>query len=133
MASELRPHLKESRPDEPDVTEMLRSTARLLCCLTGIVVLVLGVYCGWQVFKHIEAVVTDGEPLEFAVDSIAKLIDAESMVIDNQEQGVKAKYGRSLAVVILWSFYVLWIALALGFLKSGGSLIATAFSNGRKK
>ena len=133
MASELRQHSKESRPDEPDVTQMLRSTARLLCCLAGIVVLVLGIYCGWQVFKHKEAVVTDGKPLESAVDSIAKLIDAESMVIDNQEQGVKANYGCSLAVVILWLFYLLWIALALGFLKSGGTLIATAFSNGRKK
>lgn len=129
MASDIR----QDPRDEPNLTGMLPSAARLLCCLTGIVVLVLGLYCGWQVFKHIEAVVTDGKPLESAVDSIATLIDAESMVIDNEAQGVKADFGRSVAVGILWLFYLLWIALALGFLKSGGALIATAFSKGRAK
>ncbi len=133
MANEMRSHLKESQPDEADAAEMLHSLARLLCCLTGTFVLLLGVYCGWQVFRHIETVVTDGKPLESAVDSIATLIDAESMVIDNQQQGVKANYGRSLAVVILWLFYLLWIAVALGFLNTGGGLIARALSIGRKK
>jgi hypothetical protein len=112
---------------------MLRSSGRLLCCLAGMFVLGLGVYTGWQVFKHIEAVVTDGKPLESAVDSVAKLIDAESMVIDNPQQGVKANYGRSVAVVILWLFYLLWISLVFGFLKAGGALMALAFSSGRKK
>ena len=132
MANEMRSHLKDSELSQPDVTEMFRSIANLLCFVGGTVVLVLGLYCSWQVFKQIEAVVTDGKPLESAVDSIAILIDAESMVIDNQEQGVKARYGRSLAVVILWLFYLLWISLALGFLRSGGTLLATAFSKGRK-
>jgi hypothetical protein len=132
MASDMRPQLKELRPDESDPSEVLRSFARLLCLLTGAVVLVFGVYCTWQVFQHLQAVVTDGKPLESAVDSIAALIDAESMVIDNQAQGVKANYGRSLAVVILWLFYSLWIALALGLLKAGGGLVACSFAIGRR-
>ena len=133
MVNESRPPTAGPQPYEPESAGMLRGIARFLCCMAGIVVLCLGIYCGWQVFEHVEAVVTDGKPLKSAVDSIANLIDADSMVIDNPEQGVKANYGRSLAVVILWLFYLLWIALSLGFLKAGGTLIAASFSDGRRK
>ncbi len=129
MANETRPSADQSQPFEFDLGPTLQGLVRLLCLATGIVVLGIGIYCGWRVFEHVEAVVTEGKPLAAAVDRISQAIEAEKIAIRDPEKGIQMELGRSVAVGLLWMFYIVWAWVAMGFIKAGGSLISSAVSD----
>lgn len=128
MSNEMRSLANEPPALEFDFSATTRTVARLLCLLAGLSVAGLGVYCGWQLFDHVKSVINDGKPLESAVDAVAKVIHAEDMKIENANNGVQVGIGRTIAVGLVWMFYLPAMWISLGFIKAGASLISASIA-----
>jgi len=133
MANETHASNRESESFDLGFSSTLGSLIRLVSLLTGIAVIGVGMYCGWHVFKQVESIVTEGKPLETAVDRVADVIEAKNITIIDADKGVNMQLGRSVAVSLLWMFYGVWALVAMGFIKAGGSLIATSVSAASSK
>jgi len=133
MSNDMPSFESASHSYEFDFAATMRGAMRVICMLAGLVIIGLGVYCGWLLFSHIRSVITEGKPLDTAVDAVASVIHAEKIIVENPQQGVNMELGRSVAVGLVWMFYLPGMWIALGFIKAGASLISTAMFEGPRR
>ena len=133
MSNDTRLSANEGTGFDFDFVAMARGLGRLICLFAGLVIIGIGVYCGWQLFEHIKSVVTEGQPLESAVENISKVIHAEKLNVEDPQRGIKMELGRTVSVGLVWMFYMPWMWISLGFIKAGASLVLASTGDGGRR
>ena len=132
-----RKRLDPFDPDRGDASgeELLRTLGwviRTACLVVAFMLFGLGVYYAIQVFQQLRVLIAEPQGAEGAVASIAQLIDADHLVIQ-QAQGEPVKLGRIAAYVILLATYVVWMWVPLGIMSVTGRLLLAALQRQTEK
>src|SRR5688572_26190091 len=104
--------------------EMLLSGARILMLVTGVVLILVGVVYGVQVFLTVGSLLKDPAGLDAPVKAMEKVISAENLALNINGQAIQV--GGAVALMLMFLWYVFWAWIPLAIIAAGGRLVAAA-------
>jgi hypothetical protein len=110
----------------------LEEFVRIACLVVGAGLLIFGAYCGWIVFGEVGQVVTAGAEIEKAHGKFAELIHVESMTWEDKETGQKWEAGPTIAMLLVFLWYLVRAAIALMLIKAGTAVLLGAFRDRKR-
>ena len=109
---------------------------RMVVLAVGCGVLLFGLWCGWDVFTHLRAVVQGAQNLHDAAKPIGDAIESDRMEITVPGQEDPVPLGPTVSVVLLFFWNLLWLYFPVLLIKTGAWLVMLAIPEkqaGRKK
>jgi hypothetical protein len=120
MADE--PLLLNERTSSP--IDMLLAGARILTLITGVVLILVGVVYGIQVFLTVGSLLKNPAGLEAPVKAMEKVISAENLALNINGQAIQV--GGAVALLLMFLWYVFWAWIPLAIIAAGGKLVGVA-------
>lgn len=113
----------------PSLARQLGASLRWAIVGLGVVLISVGAYWAFHICSAMLQAVRDPASLEPAVTSMARLIDAEQLVLPGGEQRVAVGKMLTLGTLLSWYAVSAWIALAV--LWTGAKLVLAVIQERR--
>lgn len=116
--------------EHPQFAENLVAIVRGMCLFVGCLLLAVGCWFGLKVFFEVGTVIADPASASESVAAIAKMIDADKLVILQKDNRIE--FGKTVAFGAFFVWHILWMWIPVSLLYAAGRIIICGLSNGRQ-